>query len=414
MAFLYIVRAECQRQNKKNRNVKECRCKLSAAKYWEMAAGKNFIITGGTEEQRNGILASALMELEGPVIILNGNETFEERVVEMAKQGQLTNVKVSSPRYKNYDVFSGMSKSTIQSVFADAGRQNNRNGNVDTITLESYTEAFLQILERSNNPLCLNAMFALARRNGGAPRADMSIAAIGEEYRIDEEYLRAIRSGAGEQFRNLLSRFKDAFENVTTEEEYGYSLLSDYTNKKLKGIYLIWTLSRFQDILNIGIAAELEYLLTKNERFTLIVNDAVMSRDDKLAGIIAGIKNRGNSKVGLCSQNIITWLNGLENKDVLLGNTGALMVLVSGGEDQTELKEILDRFGTYEHYEPLIGVGGRPIAIDHPLEAGAKDIRMNKESNHPKVSPDDMSYFSVAAKGHLGDTVGLYRGIAEI
>ena len=109
MAFLGSVKRECDIRNRKNRNVREYNAPLRLNEYWANASGQNFIITGGSETQRSHVLAAAVCaerrSIRGPLIILNGSAEYEKSFVSLAESGWLGCAVVSSPSYRNYDLF---------------------------------------------------------------------------------------------------------------------------------------------------------------------------------------------------------------------------------------------------------------------------------------------------------------------
>ena len=115
MAFLGSIKRECENRNRKNRNVCEHSTSLNLYEYWFHAFGNNFLITGGLESQRSQVLATAVCVIRkrfrGPIIVLNGSLKFEKEFITLASGNQLGRIIVSSPSYKNYDLFYGILKS---------------------------------------------------------------------------------------------------------------------------------------------------------------------------------------------------------------------------------------------------------------------------------------------------------------
>ena len=95
--------------------------------------------------------------------------------------------------------------------------------------------------------------------------------------------------------------------------------------------------------------------------------------------------------------------------DVLTQNTPLLIVLNSGQEDYTDQKKILEKYGTYMHFEPTIGIAGGPGIFHLPGNA-ARHINMVQHEKQ-RITVEDMNGYVVAARGNLGDTISMYRKI---
>lgn len=105
MAGYSKVKRECDRNNR-SRGVYELHS-MKAERFWENADG-NFMITGGTAEERQVQLACCLMAMRrksnDPIILLNHEKNIEELLIRMATDGHLGRLAVFSPAYPNYEI----------------------------------------------------------------------------------------------------------------------------------------------------------------------------------------------------------------------------------------------------------------------------------------------------------------------
>lgn len=401
MAFSGNVKKECQKQNRQ-RNVRECRTSLRLNDYWSSAAGQNFIITGGSESQRSRVLAAAVRaarrSFRGPLIILNGSADFEKDFVNLAQSGQLGLTVVSSPAYRNYDLFYGMSDISIRALFEKAGR---KRGVSDLDALGDYTEAFLEIL-KCRYERCFRSMSALAGQS------DQAIARFGSAHQVNSVYLNHIKDGvAGRAFRRILSDYGTAFSNIHCEGPTKFNLSQiDQTDRT----YLIWTNSESQELVNEVLAAELACLRdTKRIDYFLILNDVNLVDNDPLKQTITVAKRKG--ALGVCCADVVSYVGDARFQEIIIGNTPSLLVLNSGSEDYQDQKTILAKYGTYRHFEATTEVGMSPGFFRRP---GDRTVHTGMtQFERQRVTVEDMRGYVAAVGGDRGDTVSLYKGIAD-
>lgn len=400
LAFLGSIKRECDIRNKRNRNVNEYSSALCLSSYWSEVIHQNILITGGNEYNRNEVLAEAIKSyrerVHGPIIILNGSRECEKNLVSLANTHALGKLIVSSPYYKNYDLFYGMPDDAIRFLFE---KEAQKRGTTDITALGDYTEAFLKILKK-RYAIDFHSMFAMARQN------DTSISELGRSYHINDALLNHIKNGiAGSAFRRILTDFGRAFLSIHGKQTNEFSL-SKIDNSNT--IYLIWTDSENQELFNEVLAKELTYLRNaKGIDFLLVINDIDICVNDPLIKVITTQKKRG--KLGVCSSDVMTYA---EDKSVFVNNFPALVVLNSGIEDYEDQQNILAKYGTYIHYEPTKGVGGVPGLFQLP-GTGAPHmgmIHMEKQ----RVTVEDMARYAIAVRGNQGDTVSLYRKIRNM
>jgi len=183
LAFLGSIKRECDIRNKRNRNVNEYSSALCLSSYWSEVIHQNILITGGNEYNRNEVLSEAIKSYRervyGPIIILNGSRECEKNLVSLASTHSLGKLIVSSPYYKNYDLFYGMPDDAIRFLFE---KEAQKRGTTDITALGDYTEAFLKILKK-RYAIDFHSMFAMARQN------DTSISELGRSYHINDVLL---------------------------------------------------------------------------------------------------------------------------------------------------------------------------------------------------------------------------------
>jgi hypothetical protein len=88
-----------------------------------------------------------------------------------------------------------------------------------------------------------------------------------------------------------------------------------------------------------------------------------------------------------------------------------LFVLNSGFEDHEDQRNILAKYGTYNHFEPTKEVGAPPGLFHMPGD-GALHMGMI-QFERQRVTVEDMRGYAAAVRGDYGDTVSLYRRIED-
>lgn len=402
MAFLGSIKRDCDNRNRKNRKVHEYSTSFNLNDYWSYVSGTNFLITGGSESQRSQVLAAAVCmnrrQFRGPIIILNGSLDCEKELIALASSNQLGKIIVSSPSYKNYDLFYGMPDTSIRALFENIAQ---KRGVSELSAFGDYTEAFFKVLKCKYTP-CFHSMFAMARRS------DQAIADFGNTYQVNNVYLNYIKDGvAGSSFRRVLTDYGRAFLNIHGSKSTGYNISQiDNSNKT----YLIWTNSEYQELVNEVLAKELTYLRdTKGIEYLLIINDINLVQNDPMRTVIESGKKK--SALGVCYADVMVSSGDESMQKVITGNTPALLVLNSGVEDHEDQMNMLAKFGTYNHFEPMRGVDG-PAGWFHLPGEGALHMGMT-HFERQRVTVDDMQGYAIAVRGDKGDTVSLYRKIGN-
>ena len=397
--FFNNIDKECESKNRINRNVKEYNRAINLDGFWRKAVSGNFLITGGNEEQRTVAVAAAIKEarvrFSGPIIILNGSELCEKRLISMASSHNLGKLIVSSPYYKNYELFYGMSENDIRALLR---KQAQKNGVMDLASFEAYSEAFLKIVE-STGMISYRSILALARNN------DVAIADYGKSRGIDRYYLNCIEDEkAGNAFRIVVRDYGKAFINIMSAQR------TDITISRINDsntVYCFWADSADQNALNEVLAYELNELKSNRRiNYYLIINDVNLQANDPLLDVISHMKNK--KKFGMCCTDVISYPDvGMKNK--LTANFPAIMVLNSGGEDYEDQQQILSKFGSYRHFESVMQVHGLNGRIPFFRQDGG-NVSMT-QYDRPRVMVEDMQGYEVAVRGDHGDVVSLYGSL---
>ncbi len=402
MAFLGSIKRDCDNRNRKNRKVHEYFTSFNLNDYWSYASGSNFLISGGLESQRSQVLTAAVCvnrrQFRGPIIVLNGSLDCEKNLIALASSNQLGKLIVSSPSYKNYDLFYGMPDTSIRALFEIAAQ---KRGVSDLSAFGDYTEAFLKVLKCKYTP-CFHSMYAMARQS------DQTIADFGSTFQVNDVYLNHIKNGvAGSSFRRILTDYGRAFLNIHGSKSTGHDISQIDDSDKT---YLIWADSESQESANEVFAKELTYLRdTKGIEYLLIINDMNLVQNDPMRAVIESAKKK--SALGVCYADAMISSGDENMQKVITGNTPALLVLNSGVEDHEDQMNMLARFGTYDHFEPMRGVDA-PAGLFHLPSEGALHMGMTHFEKQ-RVTVDDMQGYAIAVRGDKGDTVSLYRRIAN-
>lgn len=402
MAFLGSVARKCRKINSENRDVQEYRTPLQMSNFWNKTSGQNFLISGGTEEQRSQVLSSAIRDYRrrrrGPIIILNGSRSFESTLLPDLKKGSLGKAVVSSGNYQNYDLFYGLSDYVIRDLILTAARDT---VGTNIAALGDYTEAFLKVLQAKYTP-DFHSMKALA------DLGDQQIADFGASHGVAGRYLDYLRNGtAGSTFRRTLEDLGGAFRTIHGAGETGCNLSRmDHTD----GIYLLWTNSGSTRLFNQVIARELEHLRdTRGIDYFLILNDTNLERNDPLFTVAERAKRQGSC--GICYGDVISEAPEGRERSIFVDNFHSLVVLHSGAEDHTDQETILGKYGKYRHAEVVRGVGYGP-GLFHAPGTAAPHAGMSYQEKQ-RVTVQDMKGFQIAVRGDRGDQVSLYRTCAD-
>ena len=332
------------------------------------------------------------------IIILNGSAELEERLISLAIRNELGGLTVSSPRYRNYDLFHGLPNDAIRALF-EAAAQNQ----MELYKLGDYTEAFLAILKRRYAPN-FHSMFALSLKT------DREIAEYGAYCGVREEYLNRIKDGyASGLFRRTLTDFGTAFLNLEGGEPTGISVAGIGSSGRT---HLIWTDSEKQRIVNSVLAQELSYLGSRWQTpILLITNQISFTRDDPLLDAIN--KAKLNGRYGMCCADVISYntcFEGSWKDNPFSSHFPTLVVLNSGAEDPNDLDQVLEKYGKYHHHEVAKGIAEAPGLFRLP-GLGAPHHAFAPVQERPRVTAEDMRKYAVAAMGDDGDRVNLYKSI---
>lgn len=325
----------------------------SINRYWQEADG-DFLITGGSPAMRQSVLttklAQCLQEGDRPIIILSGDSQLAATLIPWIRS-QAAQLTVSSPQYRNYHFFYGLSDAEIAHFFRDMAERSGYDG---IPALHSYILAFLSVLRKRFLP-SLPAMLSLAGYD------DPSIANLGRNLGVSASHLAVLDhyAAAGASFRNLLGDLQHAFSNLSdlqtrSETNAVTSVLKGNVEQQKNGrcarIHLVDMSSADQNVINRYMAGEISFLLRNNRPFRLVLDSVNLAGCERLLQVLATARTSSQCEVGICCAN--PFVSGLEDK--MLGGLYSRVILLNGPSlDPRSLETLLTAYGSYEHWEPV-------------------------------------------------------------
>ena len=362
----------------------------SISRFWQQA-NSNFLIAGGSSLCRQSVLTSKLSQClqrgDRPIIILSGNSQLASTLIHWVST-QPAHLTISSPQYRNYHFFYGMSDVEIASFFRDIAEKNGYDG---LPALETYIMAFLDVLRKRFIP-SLPAMLSLSLYE------DTAISALGRSLGSAPRHLAALdqHAAAGDAFRSLLGNLQHEFSHLSDLETNSKtnlitSVLQGNLDQERSGqctrIHLVDISSAEQNIISRYMAGEINFLLHNNRPFRLILDNVALSGSEKLVQSIANACNNYQCEIGICSAN--PYVSGLENQ-MLRGLSSRVILLDGSSLDPHSLESLLSTYGTYEHWEPILQPGAglflHPFSNDWTTTHMTRNrIRMEDVSNSVAV-----------------------------
>lgn len=392
MAGYAKVKRECDRMNK-DRDVDYLH-QLQADRFWEKAEG-NFVITGGTTEERQEQLIYCLKKLQrngnAPIFLLNQCREIEKLLIQLATEGQLGKLAVFSPEYPNYELLYQAEAGLTADLLSDLAADKNK------ADLQLYADAFLEILS-TEYPISLTSMLAFAGNS------DEDIAAFGIEHGAGDSAVQNIRhyADAGNYFRSILNRIYRAASGITVRScDSHYNLIrAGQENRPL--IVLIDMNTQSPEFLYSCLAAELRTLLGMGCSFHLIFNELSTQLNAQMQSILQDVQIRSRCTAGICTENIAAWGR---DTDRLMKNVNTTVILNSISWNIESLNVILGSFGIYQHYEPVLAKGN-PAKLFAVL---TDEHWTTSVSERNRIRPIDMKNVHAVVKGHQGCHIALVK-----
>lgn len=379
-----MIERRCQELNRV-RNVRKAGS-VSLRQFWEGAQG-SFLITGGTEHTRAEALKERLflsMAHREPVYVLTESRVLEDLLI--SGIGACTGVlQVSSEAYRNYHFFYGWDPGDIARFLIQAASLTG----CASPEMPVYIRGFIEILQRSFVP-SLAALTALAAYS------DSEIVQIGRQSGASPVALDQIShyAQAGVLFRMALEETAAVFQSLTAPDcDTGYNLAA--LRPQPDGVYLVNIRSRFPELTHAYFAMELQRVFSRTCPPRLVLNEVPLTDADPLSQAFRTAA--GTSEAGA----------SVRNAGMLPGETEnafrTRLLLLDGGATDGELESALRPLGTYTHYEPVPGTGGR-----FPFGSGM-EWNLSPEPGRLRVRPSDTAGYSAVLWG--GGEIVLARSL---
>ena len=382
------IQRDCNNHNNALRQVKHV-YSYSPEKFFNSLSG-NLLITGGLPEKRRDLLIRAILQQRQksyePIIIFSENNQLQTDVINMAKNGEIGELFVCSPEYKNYDFFHQMSANQIADYFAEIA---SLKGYRDTSELHDFAGAFLNILS-IKAPLKLASILEFSKNN------DTSIANIAGEQSVDYDMITASSRG-GVNFRRMVSGANSAFSAITVQNcNTGFNINTAINNDCV--IFINASSASFE-YLSLYFLQELKSVLNKN--FTLIFDDSILLSNLELLEFVNIIKQRNNVNVIVSHENILS-LPGANN----LEHFKHQVILLDGNIPPNDMQEILSKFGEYSHFESTTSIGNTPHLFFSFFKSESNNVT---PFSRPKILLEEVYGNSAILSGHNGAEILVLR-----
>lgn len=336
------TRIQCSSHNSSQKKVRKV-YSYNADKFFSDGYG-NLLITGGYREKRCELLSRAILARKNlslcPIFIFSEGYHLEDILVEAANAGQIGELFLISPNYKNYDFFSCLPQNQVVDFFtAFAGSK----GYHDSRDLHDYTGSFLSVLSRY-------APTKLAAISEFAKNTDLAIANAAGVNSVDYDIITGTPRG-GLNFRRLLSSACGAFSCITTPRcNSGFSLPA-LCNRDC--VVLINAPSPDFDAFAMYFIQEFKSML--HREFTLVFEDSLLLSSPALHDFLTLAKQRDNLDVYLSCENVLA----LPSNDAI-GHFRKQITLLDGTIPPIDLQRIFSAYGQYSHFEATRTVSTPP------------------------------------------------------
>ena len=395
MSTFSAVKSECDKRNRKQRNVQLKKSMFNPHTFWQKAPLHNFMVVGGMLEKRDDILLAALQQwrqkFQGPIIVLNSSLNFEQILIEAAQQNTLGKVNVSSMKYPSYDLFYGMEKSILCDLFK------REYSNADADSFEDYVESFLNIVG-------VNGCMDWQMIQKASQCNSMQLANLGRQKQLSTMDLNRIQNNVYLSIlRRILKKYEIAFQNIQTKMPTHLNISQFNACNR---IYVLEVDSSEQRLVNQVLTKELQHLQSD---YLLVMNNVFLTQDDPLKEVI--VRQKRNGRFGMCCSNLMAYTRIQGIGDVFQDDFPNLIVLNGMNNDTDDLQKTLAKFGTYYHYETSFGLG-RKNSMPH-FDFGLMNSR-NVNMDHyerQRVRVEDMNRFEVAARGDMKNIICLYKTV---
>ena len=305
MALKEVVQLECNRQNRKFRQVKSI-SNFPESQFWSRGELGDFLIQGEANEMAGAVISFAQESLYRslkPVIILDGTGTLEASLINLYTDNDKTRnssliarrrgkLRVYSPSYRGYDVLGNMDL-FVALQFMNNATINRPLGNQITL---AYINAFLETVN-SVMPLSLNGIRELSKKTDG------EIASIAFHKGIAQRHIATLRNPGqnGQNFRSFIAEMINAFSRIWNKEA-GDNITTDI-NKG--GIIYLNAQSPNPELFNKYFSTVLEYYSnTQHRLLDVILYGVTVNNNDGLLTHVKNAMKRSNETIGICYYNL--------------------------------------------------------------------------------------------------------------
>ena len=390
-----VVQRQCNKLNEERRV--SVRSRVTFADFWASAHG-NFVIEGGVDASRAQALVAKLgheMAREGgATVVLTASTLVENALVSWVQQTGVGYLRVSSPRYPNYDYFYGWDDADITNYLLGVAQQQ---GLADQ-ALVQFVAAFVDVLGRCYTP-SLGSMRTLA----GYDTAQ--IAQLGEVRGIASYHANTLRTAPASTvnaLRYLLNWLASALPaaSLASETKVNFSTEPLYANET----YLVNISSSQPLAANAYFAHELDRALSTGTVARVVLADVPLTSAGPLASSLLGAQMRG-AEVGVSLLNASRMFSIAES-DLSALVFGTRVLLLDGGElSAGDLSVALQPLGTYQYHYPVLAspnVFGLDLLLPHGEWSVATTERL-------RVRPEDTIGCAGVFYGAEGRVVSLAR-----
>lgn len=304
----------------------------------------NLLINGGLKDKRRECLLQTIVDARDKgnesIIVFSEDDSLQEQLIALAKNGEIGQLYVCSEEYPIYDFFCGMRRNFASEYFNRIALER---GFRDTTELNGYVDSFLSILS-TQMPVNLTSIRHFARND------DVSIAEASIEPLESNMIISSSRGSVA--FRSLLNNTYNAFSTITTPSCATSVSLNNLINKDC--VVLIHIPTYNSEIFSIYFAMELKSIM--NESFSCIFDDSITLNSDIMRSVVEIMKQRQKVTVIVSHENIIS----VSNTDEIIKNFNRNLIFLNGNTPYVDLQKILSDFGQYTHMQPMVNKSTPP------------------------------------------------------
>lgn len=394
MALRFIVQAECDRMNRRRRNVLH-RSSFPEDSFWSGVRMGDFLISGGEQiEQSLAVLSyvrTTLRSSKRTIIILDGTGGLEHSLISMysgtLKTGRGT-LYVYSPAHKGYDVFGGLDLCTVLQFLTEVTARQPRGSEISP----AYMEAVLEVVKSVTSLTMENIRKLLTRTDNEI--LQIAIRAGIEQHHID---ILANPGSSGQSFRAFFPNLEIGFLNIwcrNTAE--GHNIVRDLS---AGGVIYINAQSKRPELFFKYFSIVLDYIgIAQYSKFDIIFYNNPLLNGYGLLEHIESAMQRTNETIGICSGNIAPVVQQCPfivdiPIHIFYTKEGTMLPIA-----------IVQKYGTYDFCFPkrVFRDGMVPSLFNWEIGMAKRDRIMLQDMNEQRISK--------LMKGHNGEEIVLVQG----